>query len=384
MAHQTAHHRRFFANPHEPLKGFDPHEELLASLDRINTFNAPVHTCSTGWVFHGLYTGPTSVAYLFYRLFTVYPELEFKQQSLLDWAKEYLSLGDRVDHKDPTPSHCGLANETLSRLALSAVIERESNFVRDLCSYEATINSSADDGSNEWLYGRAGWLYLLRLCRSVFDDDSQGEVAALLDETIDKTVHRVLKVPQPWTWHGVQYLGAAHGTIGIICQVVLSRPAAASQLHYVLSRLLDKQFESGNFPSSLPAGSDKLVQFCHGGPGFVLSLRSILPHFPVLKDKIQLAIVRAQSDIRERGVLRKDPCLCHGVASNALAIDDREQFQIFLSCMTADSMKKLGWIKEKGRSEESASLYTGEAGRAWVWAVADKGLPRTCIGYNDV
>lgn len=407
MAHHTTHHHRYFANPEEPLTSFEERKELLASLDRINIFNPPVHTCSTGWEFRGLYTGPTSIAYLFYRLSCLYPRLEFKNQPLRDWAKEYLDLGSRVDHKAPTPSHCGVASERLARLALAAALEQDAALAEELCAYEPVVNAARDDGSNEWLYGRAGWLYLLRLCRWAFraqpDDDSSrterlAALAALLNRTIDKTVARILRVPQPWTWHGSQYLGAAHGTLSVVTQVVLSRPATAPQLQLLLSRVLDRQLDSGNLPSSVPgSGHDRLVQFCHGGPGFVLSLRSLLPYFSssssgtgggggtILGDRMRAAVARAQFDIRERGVLRKEPCLCHGVAGNALALDGDDDFRVFLSCMATTSMKKLGWMKEKKtRNEESASLFTGEAGRAWVWAVADKKLPRTCIGYNDL
>src|ERR1700754_3051994 len=93
---------RYFKNAEAPSKTINAHEELLSSLTRINAYNPPVQTCSTGWTFHGLYDGPTSVAYLFFRLSQNYPELSFKGQSLLDWAQAYLDLGvsghrDRVD-----------------------------------------------------------------------------------------------------------------------------------------------------------------------------------------------------------------------------------------------------------------------------------------------
>jgi hypothetical protein len=169
-----------------------------------------------------------------------------------------------------------------------------------------------------------------------------------------------------------------------VCQVVLSQPAAAPRVEGLLLAALDEQLESGNLPASLPSASDKLVQFCHGSPGMVLSLRSLRPYFPAIHDQIDRAMERAQADVWARGVLRKDSCLCHGVAGNALALDDDKQFAVFLSCMATDSMEKLGLMKARGRSDEFASLYTGEAGRAWVWAIADKGLPRTCIGYNDL
>ena len=33
--------------------------------------------------------------------------------------------------------------------------------------------------------------------------------------------------------------------------------------------LLETRFASGNFPSSLESDQDRLVQWCHGAPGFV-------------------------------------------------------------------------------------------------------------------
>ncbi|KAI0200195.1 hypothetical protein F4808DRAFT_171548 [Astrocystis sublimbata] len=145
---------------------------------------------------------------------------------------------------------------------------------------------------------------------------------------------------------------------------------------------MDSQFESGNFPSSLPAGSDRLVQFCHGGPGFVVSLRALMPYFPELEERMRDVIARAQDDIWRRGLLTKEPCLCHGVAGNALAFDRDDQFHHFLYFMRGERIEELR--SDASRDNERAGLYTGEAGRVWCWAVADWGLSRTCVGYNDV
>ncbi|KAI1336906.1 hypothetical protein F5Y15DRAFT_190560 [Xylariaceae sp. FL0016] len=374
---------RFMNDPADKPRIASPSHEMLASLARIRASNPPVHTCSTGWSFSGLYAGPTSVAYLFYRLSQIYDvDTEFEHQKLLEWAEEYLTLGVRQQKRDPTPKHCGIGDETLSHVALSAVVADDTGLAQKLCAYATAINSPTDDGSNEWLYGRAGYLYLLRLCRTAFSQSSHHATLALLDRTIEATVERILKVAQPWVWHGKEYLGAAHGTIGIICQVVLSTPAAAPKLQQTLSDLLDRQYQSGNFPSSLPTGPDRLVQFCHGSPGFVLSLRSLLPHFPDLQRKMQDAITAAQSDIWKRGLLTKEPCLCHGIAGNALALDDPEQFAHMLAFMGSEALEH--YFDHSVRNSEGASLYTGEAGRAWVWAVADQSLSRGCIGYNDL
>ncbi|GAW22852.1 hypothetical protein ANO14919_123980 [Xylariales sp. No.14919] len=372
---------RYFENPVLPAKTVGAHHELIASLKRITKLHPPVHTCSTRWSFSGLYSGPTSIAFLFYRLSKIYPDLEFEYQSFSEWAQTYLQLGARTHKRTPTPSHCGIGDETLAHLALDAVISEDAGLVKRVCSYAEVINSSTDDGSNEWLYGRAGYLYLLRLCQGVFSEDRHPGATALLERTIKSTVNRIFRVPQPWTWHGKQYLGAAHGSIGIVTQVVLSMPSVAHQLQPLVLKLLDHQFASGNFPSSLPVGSDRLVQFCHGGPGFVISMRRLVPFFPEISESIKKAISAAQSDIWKKGLLTKQPCLCHGIAGNSLALEKADQFFHFLSFMGSEAMEEL---TQDSTHDDMAGLYTGESGRAWCWAVADKGLPRTCIGYDDI
>lgn len=380
--------QRYFIVSAAAPTDLDPHAELIQSLTRINTFNPPVQTCSTGWKFDGLFKGPTSIAYLFLRLSSLYPSLVFKDQSLLDWAAAYLDLGARElgarrqIHADVTPDHCGIANESLAQTTLNAIVRHDASLIRQLCHYSSAINSITEVGSDEWLYGRSGYLYFLRLARSHFRTDAT--TLSLIQNAIEATVSRIISQPQPWRWHGKAYLGAAHGAIGIICQVILCAPHAAPKLEKTLSRLLETQFPSGNFPSSLPVGSDVLVQFCHGGPGFVLALNSIKQLFPKLQVQIDQAVAAARKDIGERGLLTKDPCLCHGIAGNALALDDEVQFHSFLNWMSGEKLEALGWTSQAGRSDKFAGLYSGEAGRAWVWATADRNLTKTCIGFNDL
>ncbi|KEF62676.1 uncharacterized protein A1O9_00649 [Exophiala aquamarina CBS 119918] len=375
---------RYLQTSPEPSLRADARTELLESLTRINAYNPPVQTCSTGWSFGGLYQGPTSVAYLFYRLCQIYgPQFNFKGQSLLDWAQAYLDLGIYGKQRPVDANHCGIAAEVLAQLALRAVIEEDPSLVQKLCSYEGVVNGdAAGEGSNEWLYGRAGYLYLLRVVRAGFQKDAK--ISTLVNKTIQTTVHRILTSKQPWTWHGKQYLGAAHGTFGIICQVVLSFPSSASSLEPLLRDLLETQFPSGNFPSSLPAGSDKLVQFCHGGPGAVVVLRSIRQYFPSLQNQIDEAVSAAQRDLFKRGNLTKEPCLCHGASGNALALDDDAQFQHLMLFATSKALESHGWLDEAAKSDGFVGLFTGEAGRAWAWAMADNGLEKACIGFNDV
>ena len=373
---------RFFDPGPTTSRPLDTHGELIASLTRINTYNPPVQTCSTGWTFHGLYAGPTSVAYLFFRLSQLYPDLMFKGQSLQDWAEAYLALGSSRVREKVDANHCGIGSEVLSQVALRAAVEQDPSLAQSLCSWERVINDKDTTGSNEWLYGRAGYLYLLRLTRSAFLQDAR--TLDLINRVIEKTVQRILSAQQPWLWHDKNYLGAVHGTFGILYQIAVSSPSSAPTLEPMVSDLLSRQFHSGNFPSSLPVKDDKLVQFCHGSPGVVLCLRSLRPYLPGLHDRIDSAITKAQTDIQTRGILLKDPCLCHGITGNALALDNPAHFERFLSLTSSLSLEKHGWLTEAGLDDDFVGLFIGEAGRAWLWAVAEKGIERTCTGFNDL
>ena len=401
---------RYFTPLSPPPAPPDPYSELLSSLSRINTFNPPVQTCSTGWTFNGFYAGPTSIALLFYRLSYLYPDLQFKSQSLLDWARAYLDIGSHfLDPKRPTvdPSHCGVANETLCQLALQAVFTKDASLGATLCGYSIRINSNStpEDGSNEWLYGRAGYLYLLRFVLKFFSNPSEGLIRNF-DNAISSTISSILKASFPWKWHHKPYLGAVHGSIGIITQLLLSSSTHTLQdnverLGPSLIWVLDEQLPSGNFPSShCKTGDDRLVQFCHGSPGVVISLYSIRPFYkddPEVVARMDDAIAKAQPDLLARGLLTKSPCLCHGIPTNALAITDETKMIEYLSYMSTEVLEgeigeKLKWMSQAGRFDDFAGLYTGEAGRAWVWAMVDqmrkgggegKELGRGMIGFND-
>lgn len=378
----TSPNGRYFINNGETLPIPDYHAELIESLTRINLYNPPVQTCSTGWRFQGFFQGPTSIAYLFYKLSEFYPDLDFKGQSLLDWAQAYLELTKFGPKQPVDPDHCGMANETLASLALNAVISKDASLAQQLCSYRSIITQEEVPGSDEWLYGRAGFLYFLRLVKDSFLDNNT--VRVIIDTTIENVVDRILLSSQPWIWYGKTYLGAAHGSIGIIAQLVLSVGSERARCDAIVDQIVSLQFDSGNFPSSLghPTPSDELVQFCHGAPGFVLALQSVSGADRRLK--LDDAIAAARADTWKRGLLTKTPCLCHGIAGNALALSDETQFNHFLAYMTTAQLEVRGWLADAGHTDRFAGLFGGEAGRAWVWAVADKGLSKTCIGFNDL
>ena len=246
---------------------------------------------------------------------------------------------------------------------------------KELCNYSAIV--ADEEAGNEWLYGRAGYLYLLRLVKASFKDDP--DTLDMIDDTADDVIDAIMDSPRPWKWHGKAYLGAVHGSIGIITQIVLTDPQMAPKLEADLGALLSYQYDGGNWPSSIPPGKDRLVQFCHGAPGVITSLLSIRSYFPNLQDKIDRAIRKGRDTILERGLLTKEPCLCHGISGNALALEDKE-FEHFLTYTTGHEIKAMEKDNMMEKADDPSSLYCGEAGRAWAWTVADRELEKRFIG----
>ncbi|MBE7181347.1 MAG: LanC-like protein, partial [Terriglobus roseus] len=234
---------------------------------------------------------------------------------------------------------------------------------------------------DEWLYGRAGYLYLLRMVKRAFAGDAN--IVELVEDTADEVIEAIMDSSRPWKWHGKAYVGAVHGAIGIITQIVLTDPSWAPKLEGDLAALLSYQYDGGNWPSAIPPGKDRLVQVCHGAPGVILSLLSVQQHFPKLRDRIERCVRKGRECVRERGLLTKEPCLCHGISGNALALEGAD-FEHFLSYTTGHEIKSLDKDGMMEKSDDPASLWTGEAGRAWAWAIADKGLEHSLLAYNDI
>lgn len=82
-----------------------------------------------------------------------------------------------------------------------------------------------------------------------------------------------VRVPLLYHWHNKHYLGAAHGLSGIMYLMLqaskyLSRNELNDLIKPTVDYLVLARYPSGNFKSSLENDSDRLVQWCHGAPGF--------------------------------------------------------------------------------------------------------------------
>ncbi|KAL8846898.1 MAG: hypothetical protein Q9221_008039 [Calogaya cf. arnoldii] len=377
--------QRYIPNhPSKLLKEERPHGQLVDSLESIVQAYPPRDTYHRHDL-HGLYSGPTSVAYLFLHLAQIYPDLVVGGHHASSWCKAYLLpfiRGHSRQHVEVTVDHCGVINEELAACAVLAALTGDREYSDSLVHHTVTIVQPY--GSDEWLYGRAGFLYLLRMVRHWTPSTTTKDAMTV---SIKKVGDRILQDGPPWRWHGKEYLGAVHGSVGIITQLVLCNPdySAHPKVTTTLIELLQSQDPtSGNFPSSVESGRDSLVQFCHGSPGFALSLPLIQKYFDdATQATIDDCMAKARKCIWERGLLTKKPSLCHGAAANALALTSPQREHLMAYTTTGVIAKGIeeGWYIE---GSDRYGLFCGEAGRAWGWTVMDAGKDMGIIGYSDV
>ena len=101
-------------------------QELVASLTKIVTGFPPRNNYSNHDL-HGLYSGPTSKAYLFLAVSKSSPELIIAHRNPGYWCRRYHY--DSHPEIPVTPSRCGVANETLAHLAVGAAAEQSEKLV---------------------------------------------------------------------------------------------------------------------------------------------------------------------------------------------------------------------------------------------------------------
>ena len=182
---------------------------------------------------------------------------------------------------------------------------------------------------------------------------------------------------QVWLWEQdlygqkSRYLGAGHGWAGNLYplwrgQALLSatqRDQLRTRTRLGLERLALVEGDLANWPPQAEKRDKLLVQWCHGAPGLIMSLRHAeLPEALPLLTKGGNLIVRA-------GLLEKGAALCHGSDGNGMALlelyrrtgDPAWLAQARRFAMGALAQSAAGFAKY---GQWRPSLWTGDAGLA--------------------
>ncbi|RKP07486.1 hypothetical protein THASP1DRAFT_30703 [Thamnocephalis sphaerospora] len=336
-------------------------------------------------------------------------------------------------HIRSAESQCGFLCTDVGMHAVAFAIYRQLDRERDAADHlrkvldAATISEQASM-SSELLYGRAGYLYALQFVRTHLADADE-ERRAEIDRIAARTYALIIedgqrtsrqwgldhRTPLLWQWHGKAYLGAAHGTAGILT-ILMRWPELAKRYapmlqvatDFVLFAIETWTFsvagasegvrnwpssirpvvsEQGDSPLERAYGRTNLFQFCHGAPG--IGLCALQAHATFGNRRYFDVAVRAADATWVAGIGQKGVGLCHGVAGNAylqLLLLRHTEMTVYadrvraltLVCRLWESYTRNGTFR---LPDHPWSLWEGLAGA--VWLLADHLSYEVCVAMRD-
>ncbi|GJQ76591.1 putative lanthionine synthetase C-like protein [Trypoxylus dichotomus] len=308
---------------------------LLEVLTRITHKFKPVEKNAED----GLYLGTAGVAYMFYHLSRI-PALREYHEKYLENAVKYLIPALQVckrftTHKNDVPSFLlgnagvyAIAITIYNSLGNATECDNYIELYKDagkLCKKMQFLNC----GSDELFVGRAGYI-----CGALWiENELKGRIFKIEDlyDLCKVTVESGRKYsqqnqsPSPlmYAYYNVEYLGAGHGLCSIL-QYIMSvpgylsnNPTDAKDIKASVDYLLSLQDEEGNFPTAmdeLGQATNNLIHWCHGATGVAYLLAKA---YLIWKEEKYLeAVKKAGELIWNKGLLKKGPGLCHGIAGN--------------------------------------------------------------------
>lgn len=232
-------------------------------------------------------------------------------------------------------------------------------------------------GSDEVLVGRAGYLSgIYWLNENLKEKPFQGQqILEICDSILEsgREYSRRNNSPLPlmYQYHGSEYLGAAHGVCAILLVLIQSPLAgqggiALEEIKHSIDKFADLQDGEGNFPIVLDDLREKrLVHWCHGAPGAIYLFAKA---YLLFQDEKYLAVCQRAADlIWNKGLLKKGPGLCHGVAGNGYAfllmfrLTGDKQY-LYKATKFMQFLKDPQFTKYARTPDRPYSLYEGVAG----------------------
>lgn len=385
----TAKMVRYFPNPYEDYKSQADVQLVVEKADVIPLINEHVANIakrlqpSRNNVEGGLYIGISGVAFMFYKL-SKNPLLSESRVEYLDKGVQYLQPALEKSAGDNTSFLLGDAGT----YALATVLYKEvanKKFEETLEHYQNLYGQYMNPkflkcGGDELFVGRAGYLagalWLQReLQTQVLEEKALFNICDMIVLS-GAEYSQTHNSPCPLMYHyyNVEYLGAAHG-VSTILQMLLSvtgylsyNKKAADNIKATTEFVLSLQTDDGNFPccmEELSLSDHKLVHWCHGAPGTIyLMARAYLVY---KEDKYLNACIKVGEVIWQKGLLRKGPGICHGVAGNGYVFLllyrlTGEQKHLYRAKLFADFMNTDEFLHEARLPDNPQSLYEGTAG----------------------
>ncbi|KAH7725575.1 Lanthionine synthetase C-like protein [Aphelenchoides avenae] len=336
----NSNHKRYFDNPFlgNPESGarIATDEWIIAGIENLASIITNRRSNREEMEEVGPYIGISGIAYAFVRASKAHPQRRPEYARMAsDLLSKTLSLTPSQRSKTETQFLTGGLGLYVVACASNHLNGQTSDSL--LARIEAMSNVVVRDGfqghgDDELFVGRAGYLNAILTLRSHLQHDivSDSKIRAVLDAIIisGRTYAKTRRFAAPllYQYHGTEYLGAAHG-LACILQMLMSfdrllDDAQRSDVKETVDWLVSIQQRNGNIAPDVEStgqelGENELVHWCHGAPGVILLFMSA---YIVFEQPAYLEAARRCADlIWQRGVLKKGPGICHGVAGNGYA-----------------------------------------------------------------
>lgn len=363
-------------------------EEIRALEDRI--LAEILRDTSRANSDESVYVGGPGVAYLLVKAAVLRGDADLlaRAQGFLDPWDEPLRESAAEEPDLACSLLCGRAGwlciEALRRQA-SGDRDGASRVAEEYSRLACTARSLETLDADEWLYGRAGFLHGCLLLRHFLGAQAvpDATIHAIAEAMLTSGLaYAALKSEQGepagpllWRWHGKEYLGAAHGVMGIVFMLLhvetVTRDANRRQLLAgTIDWLLTKTTAIGNYPKALGSSdpsNDCLVHFCHGAPGAVQLLCKAHDVFGAIC-YLEAAVATGQC-VWRFGMLKKGPGLCHGFSGNAYSFltlfrATRDPSWLARAHHYAATMLRPDVVRQCRQPDNPLSLFEGLAGAA--------------------
>ncbi len=347
---------RYFKNPYEDFQGYKQHpivdglysqEEASTRIGdivaKIDENKAAIAKDKDG----GVYTGPMGVVYAFMHVADSgvmgKEGAKYLMEAADAWSRACMDYivrkSERVDDEKRVGFLFGLAGTYVVDAAIAKRVEEEERMMKDIRRFDQTIEPMLKKNfhSDELLEGRAGWLCAALWLRKTLDIDEvvpyQYNFAvcdAMFRSGRRHASKNKSKCPLMYAYDDEEYLGAAHGLSSILLMFLSvpgylsARPKVNAAVKKTLAYLLKLQRKDGHFPCDMVEarrkkrkGTTDLVQWCHGAPGVVYLMAKAYEVYG--GQEYLMAAIKCGEVIWKKGLLKKGPGLCHGIAGNAYA-----------------------------------------------------------------
>ncbi|ESW21597.1 hypothetical protein PHAVU_005G083500 [Phaseolus vulgaris] len=319
-----------------------------------------------------LYTGALGTAYLLFKAYQV-----TKDGNDLNLCSEIVEACHSASADSGRVTFlCGRAGVC----ALGAVVAKHTGDDRLLDYYLRQFKEIVipRDSPYELLYGRTGYLWACSFLNKHIGHNTipTTHMRSVVDEVISagRQLGHKGRCPLMYEWHGKKYWGAAHGLAGIM-HVLMDmelKPDEVEEVKGTLRYMINYRFPSGNYPSSEGSENDRLVHWCHGAPGIILTLVKAAEVFGE-KEFLQAA-VDAGEVVWKRGLLKRVG-ICHGISGNTYVflslyrLTGNEEYLYMakaFGCFLLDRAQKLISGGKMHGGDRPYSLFEGLGGMAYT------------------